>query len=99
VSLFSKIGHVMRSELPIGHLDQDIATILLLGIMFLASSKQQWARTFFNNTWVVIAFCILVILFVVRLNDPPQTYWIFGFISAIIISFYLPRWYNRKKSE
>ena len=87
----------MGSKFTIEHLSQDIAIILLLGIMFLASSKQQWARTFFNKTWVLIAFWILVFLFIVRFIDPPERYWVFGFIGIMIIGYYLPRWYNRSK--
>jgi hypothetical protein len=95
ISLLFKIGRLR--EVSMEHLGEEIAIVILLAITFLASSKEQWSRTFFNKAPVLIVYWLLVVIFTARFVEPPEKYWVFGFMGVIITSYYVPRWYHRRK--
>lgn len=95
-NFFLRARSVIRGEAPALALSDEIATLVLLGVLLAASSKHEKARAFFNRTWVIVVCWVLVVFFTITFLGTPEKYWVFGFMVLIIASYYLPRWYRRK---
>src|SRR5258706_1540495 len=99
ISILRKITRSLQGESLRNEIIEEAAILLLFGHTFLTQSKNEKIISVLQKPPLIILDWVCIFTFTFFMFDSPTNYLLAGLFTVIIISYYFPRWYRRRRNQ